>query len=195
MNKESIVELLRTNDRAVARALVVLNDRQTQDEQQVQGTKYQNGRGFRPCHARMGAAMAQFFTRRGYLTEKQVAYWRKLDRAGNMRIGIYADQLLEEAKAKKAREAAQAGSYAAQAAAQNGIVRKGGEFERAPVEQKVPEGRDPGNDSEELMVLFEMVADLKLQSVRERDAATRDEMIQRIARAEARIAEIKSFYK
>ena len=33
LNKASILSLLETNDRAVARALVVLNQRQTSDEQ------------------------------------------------------------------------------------------------------------------------------------------------------------------
>jgi hypothetical protein len=105
LNKESIVSLLATNDRAVARALVVLNQRQTADEQMTEHTTHQNGRGFRPCHARMGTSMAKFFERNGYLTIKQVSYWRKTDRSGAMRIGIYWAQLIEEA----ARKAAQTG--------------------------------------------------------------------------------------
>lgn len=97
LNKESIVSLLATNDRAVARALVVLNQRQTLDEQSSEHTRHLNGKGFRPCHARMGTSMAKFAERRGYLTEKQVAYWRKTDRSGAMRIGIYWAQLIEAA--------------------------------------------------------------------------------------------------
>jgi len=93
--KAQIINLLETNDVAVGRALVRLNERQTADEQTIKGTKYHNGMGFRPCHARMGTSMAQFFQKAGRLTEKQVAYWRKRDRAGNMRIGIYANQLLQ----------------------------------------------------------------------------------------------------
>jgi hypothetical protein len=94
-NKEKIVRLLETNDKAVARALVRLNERQTFDEQDHKDTKYRNGKGFRPAHARMGTSMAEFFTRNGYLSPKQVNYWRMLDKKGNMRIGIYANQLLE----------------------------------------------------------------------------------------------------
>ncbi len=101
VTKESIQKLLATNDKAVARALVLLNRRQTSDEQASEDTKYLNGRGFRPAHARMGTSMAKFFERTGYLTEKQVAYWRKTDRKGNARIGIYWRQLLEEAIAKQ----------------------------------------------------------------------------------------------
>lgn len=93
--KEDIVILLEKNDKAVAKALVRLYERQTQDEQSTQNTRYRNGKGFRPCHARMGTSMAEFFKRNGYLTPKQAAYWRMPDKKGNMRIGIYASQLLE----------------------------------------------------------------------------------------------------
>lgn len=105
MNKAEIVELLKVNDRAVARAVFVLNERQTLDEQISEETKYQNGVGFTGADARMGTSMAQFYTRTGYLTAKQVAYWRKPNKNGVMRIAKYAGQLLEiaEAKARAAR--------------------------------------------------------------------------------------------
>lgn len=125
MNKADIITLLETNDRAVARALVVLNELQTIDEQARKETRMHNGRGFRPCHARMGTSMATFFERNGYLSPKQLAYWRVKMKCGNMRVGIYAGQLLlaAEAKAKIALN-------------------------------KIPTG-DVGNLSEELMVLEE----------------------------------------
>ena len=104
--KESILELLRTNDKAVGRALVALNERQTYSEQTDKMTKNQNGRGFRPCHARMGTSMAEFFSRNGYLSEKQARYWRAVDKSGNMRIGIYANQLLQVVAEKQAAKAA-----------------------------------------------------------------------------------------
>ena len=91
---ESIRNLLATNDKAVARALLALNARQTADEQATKHTTHDNGRGFRPCHARMGTSMAQFYERNGYLSQKQIAYWRKPDRTGTPRIAIYARQLL-----------------------------------------------------------------------------------------------------
>ncbi len=99
--KQSIRDLLQTNDTAVARALLALNARQNVDERLEENTKYLNGRGFRPCHARMGTSMANFYTNRGYLSPKQIAYWRKTDKSGNMRIGIYAGQLLEVAQERK----------------------------------------------------------------------------------------------
>ena len=99
-----IVNLLRTNDKAIARALIVLKDRQTADEQASESTRHLNGRGFRPCHARMGVSMAKFYERNGYLSPKQLAYWRKEGKEG-MRIAIYWRQLLEAAKEKAARAA------------------------------------------------------------------------------------------
>lgn len=96
----AIKDLLATNDRAIGRALIVLRNRQTEDEQVNENTKYRNGRGFRPCHARMGTSMANFYEKFHKLSDKQVAYWRKPMADGNTRIEIYARQLLEEAHAK-----------------------------------------------------------------------------------------------
>jgi len=104
VTKESIIRLLATDDRAIARALIVLTARQTADEQVSEQTRYLNGRGYRPCHARMGASMSKFFEARGYLTPKQIAYWRVKDKTGSMRVGIYAGQLLEVAQEKAARK-------------------------------------------------------------------------------------------
>ena len=132
-SKESIVQLLKTNDKAVTRALVVINARQTSDEQATEGTKYSNGRGFRPYHARMGTSMAKFFERNGYLSAKQLAYWRVPDRSGIPRICIYAGQLLEEANVKAATP--------------------------KPV-AIVAEDRDYGNDMERRMVLGEILSDV-----------------------------------
>lgn len=100
-----IIKLLETNDKAIARALVVLKNRQTTDEQIVKDSKYRNGRGFRPCHAAIGTSMAEFYERNGYLSAKQIAYWRKRGKEG-MRIAIYWRQLLQEAYKKAAEKAA-----------------------------------------------------------------------------------------
>ena len=104
LTKDHILELLRTNDTAVARALLALTARQTADERQDEHTKYLNGKGFRPCHARKGTSMAGFYTRNGYLSPRQIAYWRMPMRSGQMRIGIYAGQLLKVAQEKAAQE-------------------------------------------------------------------------------------------
>ena len=89
LQKAYIVNLLATKDKAIARALIVLKNNQTADECIQEATTHHNGRGFRPCHARMGTSMALFYERTNFLTPKQIAYWRKLDENGNMRIAIY----------------------------------------------------------------------------------------------------------
>ena len=102
MNKQAIINLLQTNDKAIARALVVLNERQTVDERCSETTKHHNGIGFTGADAKLGTSMAQFYNRRGYLTEKQLAYWKKPNVRGVWRICKYAGQLLEIAQAKSA---------------------------------------------------------------------------------------------
>ena len=112
MNKQDIIDLLQRNDKAIARALVALNERQTQDEQRSEETKYHNGIGFTGADARMGTSMAQFYQARGYLTAKQLAYWKKPNKNGVWRICKYAGQLLEisqeKSRAMQARMEAQA---------------------------------------------------------------------------------------
>jgi len=157
VTKEQIIQLLKTDDRAVARALLVLSARQTADEQAAETTRYLNGRGYRPCHARMGASMSKFFERNGYLSPKQIAYWRVKDKTGKMRIEIYAGQLLEEAQIKAAKKAAAA------VAPLPGLT---GSAFRLPPAADVPSDapseldRDYGNDMERRMVLDEMLGDV-----------------------------------
>jgi hypothetical protein len=99
--KSQIIEMLMTNDKAIARALVALTKRQTSDEVASENTRYLNGRGFRPCHARMGTSMAKFYENTGFLTPKQIAYWRRPQRDGKARIEIYAGQLLQVAQERQ----------------------------------------------------------------------------------------------
>lgn len=91
----SIRALLRENDHAVARALVALTQRQTYDEQRDENTKHRNDQGFMPCDARMGTSMARFYERNGYLSAKQIAWWRRPRKNGRQRIEAYATQLLD----------------------------------------------------------------------------------------------------
>jgi hypothetical protein len=102
ISKDQIQNLLATNSKAVARALVVLMENQTADEQASDNTRYLNGKGFRPCHAYMGTRMAKFYLARGFLTEKQIAYWRKPMKGGQTRIAIYWAQLQDAAERKAA---------------------------------------------------------------------------------------------
>ena len=102
ITREYITHLLRTNDKAVARALVALNKRQTASEQASKATINHNLQGFMPMHARMGTSMAQFYERNGYLSPKQVAYWRRVTPSGKARIEKYVGQLLKIAQEKAA---------------------------------------------------------------------------------------------
>lgn len=107
IRKQEILFKLANDDKALIWSIVQLNKRQTSDEQATQNTRHHNGRGFRPCHARMGTSMAQFYQRNGYLSQKQIAYWRKPMKNSSMKIGIYWAQLAEAADdARKAKEAA-----------------------------------------------------------------------------------------
>lgn len=94
ITRDYIVHLLRTNDKALGRALVALNKRQTQDEQYSEQTRYLNLRGFMPMHAKKGTGMARFFENKGFLTAKQLAWWRQVTPSGKPRIEKYVGQLL-----------------------------------------------------------------------------------------------------
>jgi len=102
LTTDMIREKLLSDDRWLARALVALNERQTWDEQRDEATRYHNDKGFRPMHAKRGTSMARFYVQRGYLTPKQIAWWRARTDSGKSRIEIYAGQLLKVAQAKKA---------------------------------------------------------------------------------------------
>ena len=135
--KQSIIELLLTNDKAIARALVVLNDRQTADEQASGATIYHNGRGFSGAHSTIGTSMAKFYQKNGFLTTRQLEYWRKPTKSGRPRITIYAGQLLEEATAKEALKVT-----------------------TEKIQPIQSGGRDLGNDMERKAVLQEQLGDV-----------------------------------
>ena len=171
LTKEKVLQLLRDDKRAVARALVVLHHRQTHDEQAQEGTRYLNGRGFRPCHARMGSSMAKQFLQRGSLSDKQINYWRVPDKTGAMRIGIYWAQLLEEAelKMKKAPE------FKPHDYGPRGVTTQ---EEATVVGGYLIGNRDLGNDMEEKMVLQEMASG-------EQDPVVREPILQQIDEIDA----------
>jgi hypothetical protein len=102
---DTIREKLLTDDRWLARALVALNERQTADERREETVKYRNDRGFRPAHAKRGTGMAQFYLRTGFLTPRQIAWWRARTESGKTRIEIYASQLAKVVEEKQRRAA------------------------------------------------------------------------------------------
>ena len=94
--KEQIVRELRTNNRLVERAIIVLYNRQTTDEKTTTKTRYLNNRGFSSAHARIGSICAKYILSGHRLSGK----W--LDKARAIAIH-YAGQLAEESKSKHAR--------------------------------------------------------------------------------------------
>jgi hypothetical protein len=91
--RERIVALLDSNDQAVLRALVVLYDRQTQDEREMSETVHHNERGFSAFHARQGSCLARLVLSGRSLWPEQ------LERARHL-VRKYAQQLADEANAK-----------------------------------------------------------------------------------------------
>ena len=87
---------LETNSKWVERAIVVLYQRQTADEQATQSTKVHNGRGFTACDARRGSYMAKWILSGKSLNGEWLEKARKMAKK-------YIRQLLEEA-VKKDRE-------------------------------------------------------------------------------------------
>ncbi len=52
-----------------------------------------DGRGFSKVDKEIGFSHAEFYMRAGFLTEKQVTMWRRLDTRGKPRIQKYTNQL------------------------------------------------------------------------------------------------------
>lgn len=102
--KERMLQLLRTNDLAVERALIVIYDRQTQDEKRDKDTKHHNDVGFRANHA----STASYFSRiilKGwtFLDGRKRVHLRsdKLDKARHI-VLQYTRQLCDEANRREA---------------------------------------------------------------------------------------------
>lgn len=103
VTRNSLTALLQNDKIAmhvVGRALVHLLNRQNVDEQIEETTKYHNMRGFCPMDARMGTSMAKQYQSKGFLSEKQINYWRVTNVKGVMRLAKYHAQLNEEAQKK-----------------------------------------------------------------------------------------------
>jgi len=86
-DKDAIIQLLDTNDQAVAKAILTLFARQTEDEQSDETTRVRNGRGFNANDAPFLTSIAKALPRwRNHMTDRQLAkarpmlrkYWRQL---------------------------------------------------------------------------------------------------------------------
>lgn len=78
MNKSQIRTLLLSNDRAVERAMVVLFQRQTVDEQRTSSTQHSNGRGFNAFHAKSGTYYAKWVLSGRRLTGRHLVAAREM---------------------------------------------------------------------------------------------------------------------
>jgi hypothetical protein len=92
---ESIKVLLDHNPKAVMRALVVLYNRQTHDEQENAHTSHLNGRGFNGYDAAFGTSLAKQVLDGRTLSARQIEAARKMAKK-------YVRQLVEEANARPA---------------------------------------------------------------------------------------------
>jgi len=76
--KESIKELLLTNDKAVARGvLAIFKHNQTEQEQVRKHTMVYNGIGFNSVDSRFLSSVAKFYEDKKFLTPKQLDCTRK----------------------------------------------------------------------------------------------------------------------
>ena len=75
--QDDIKELLRTNDRAVVRALLIIYGYQTDSEKASGETKFDNGIGFNGVDAYILTSFAQQVNNRGFLSPKQMGIARK----------------------------------------------------------------------------------------------------------------------
>jgi len=97
---ESIKALIDKSDAACERAIVILYQRQTQDEQHSRTTSHKNGRGFGAFDADFGSSLAQQVMSGQRLTSRQLIHARRMAKK-------YVRQILEEAEAVEAARAAE----------------------------------------------------------------------------------------
>lgn len=75
-NKENIQNLIRTNDRALIKALLKIYENQTEEEKNAEETLYHNGVGFTGVDAKILSSFAEFYLKNGFLTKKQMIITR-----------------------------------------------------------------------------------------------------------------------
>ena len=76
--REEIETMIQNQDAAVERAMVAIWERQTADEQETQGTRHHNGRGFAAWSARSGTYYANWVRSGRHLTGKHLVKARKI---------------------------------------------------------------------------------------------------------------------
>jgi hypothetical protein len=94
ISRAIIVQSPLSNPRAVEKAIVMLYDWQTSDEQSARDTKHTNGRGFNTAHAKLGTYYAKWIKSGKNLTGHH------LGKARTIALYYAGTQLLEAAKLK-----------------------------------------------------------------------------------------------
>lgn len=92
LTKEELKDKIINDKKTLIRAVVALDQYQTEDEKREERTKYQNNVGFKSCHASKGSGMSKFFKENGFLTDKQINWWLRGSN-GKPRILNYLNQL------------------------------------------------------------------------------------------------------
>jgi len=72
MTRQEITDLVKKDERYAVAALIAINNFQTEDEQMVEGTIYQNGRGFNGSDAPFFTDLIRYYRERGYLTPNMI---------------------------------------------------------------------------------------------------------------------------
>lgn len=99
IKKANILSLLERDDKAVARAVVRIYQRQTEDEQRVSETKHHNKIGFRANDAKYLSMVARFVLANGAITE---AYHMQKTRRLMKQYWKQLIEIAEETNAKRA---------------------------------------------------------------------------------------------
>ena len=107
VTKDSLQNMLNNPNKdyvgkVVGKALVVLYNNQTFDEQISESTNKLNNTGFAGCDAKWGTTLAKYYIKHGYLTENQTKKWLQPTKTGYAKICKYHRQLNEAANKKLA---------------------------------------------------------------------------------------------
>ena len=106
VTRKSLQHMLDTADEQrvihiVGRALVVLFNNQTRDEQSMNTTNKDNGIGFTGADAKAGSITAKSYLKNKTLLDWQVAKWLKVSNSGYSRLTKYHKQLNAAAMEKR----------------------------------------------------------------------------------------------
>lgn len=94
---DDIVALLEMDNQAVERAIVVIYERQTQEEKAFSAVVNVNGIGFSQADVKFGTSLAKGCLRYGHLTMKQLFYARKMAiKYREQLVDVANDRLLME---------------------------------------------------------------------------------------------------